>query len=110
MIIPRASANFLFCLPLFVTAAAAGDWPTYQHDAARSGVSREALDTPLVEKWVHVAGHPPRPAWPAPAKHDYWHKLMNLVPRVTYDRAFHPVVVGKSLYFDGRAALGDRHP
>ena len=55
----------LLCCPLFlVTGAGAGDWPTYQHDRARSGVSSETLGTPLYEKWVHVAGHGPCPAWP----------------------------------------------
>ena len=94
----------LLCFALlFVKSVAAGDWPTYQHDHARSGISSETLGTPLHEKWVHAADHGPRPAWPPPARQDYWHELMNLVPRVTYDRAFHPVVAGETLYFGSSA-------
>jgi outer membrane protein assembly factor BamB len=99
----RAFCCLLYCPLFLVTAVGASDWPTYQHDYARSGVSSETLDTPLYEKWVHVADHHPCPAWPAPAKQDYWHKLMKLVPRVTYDRAFHPVVAGKTLFFGSSA-------
>jgi len=100
----RRSIYSLLCCPLFLaTAVEASDWPTYQHDQTRSGVSPETLDTPFQKKWVHVAGHGPRPAWPAPAEQDYWHKLMKLVPRVTYDRSFHPVVAGGTLFFGSSA-------
>ncbi len=60
---------------LLVAAAQADDWPTYQHDHARSGVSQEKIILPLHEQWEHVADQAPRPAWPAPAKQDYWHIL-----------------------------------
>ena len=83
--------------------ALAADWPTYQHDNARSGVAGEALSAPLHERWVHEAAHAPDPAWPPPAKQDFWHDLTKLVPRVIYDRAFHPVIVGDTLYFGSSA-------
>lgn len=103
MSIRRSFCCLLYCPLFLVTTVGASDWPTYQHDHARSGVSSETLDTPLYEKWVHVAGHGPCPAWPAPAEQDYWHQLMKLVPRVTYDRSFHPVVAGKTLFFGSSA-------
>ncbi len=81
----------------------AEDWPAYQHDAARSGVTAEALPVPLNEVWVHRARHAPRPAWPAPAKQDFWHELRGLRATVTYDRAFHPVAVGDTVYFASSA-------
>ena len=81
----------------------AEDWPAYQHDAARSGVTAEAVPVPLNEAWVHRARHAPRPAWPAPAKQDFWHELRELRPTVTYDRAFHPVAVGDTVYFASSA-------
>ncbi|NOZ39574.1 MAG: PQQ-binding-like beta-propeller repeat protein [Planctomycetes bacterium] len=95
--------SLVYCQLFFVSVVAADDWPTYQHDHARSGISSETLGTPLYEKWTHLAAHAPSPAWPAPAGQDYWHKLMKLEPRVTYDRAFHPVVAGKTLYFGSSA-------
>ena len=83
--------------------AVAEDWPTYQHDERRSGVTPERLPLPLRERWVHRPRHAPRPAWPAPAKTDYWHNLPGLSARVTYDRAFHVAAVGDAVYYGSSA-------
>jgi hypothetical protein len=61
------------CLCVLVGSSAsvtmAGDWPTYRHDAARSGVGAND-DSPLqgnpALRWTYVPLHPPDPAWPAP--------------------------------------------
>ncbi len=79
------------------------DWPTYMHDIARSGVTEESLQLPLKEVWIYRADHEPQPAWPAPAKRDYWHHLRSLRPVVTYDRAFHTTAVGDAVYFGSSA-------
>ncbi len=84
----------LAAAPLF-----AEDWPTYLHDAARSGVTKERLALPLYEQWVYKAAHAPVPAWPAPAKQDFWHEIRELRPVVTYDRAYHAVIAEGALYF-----------
>lgn len=42
------------------------DWPTYMHDAARSGVSGEALALPLAELWVYAPPAESTRAWPDP--------------------------------------------
>ncbi|MBD3184435.1 PQQ-binding-like beta-propeller repeat protein [Candidatus Poribacteria bacterium] len=81
----------------------AGNWPTYQMDYSRSGVSDEKLNLPLKEVWSYNARHAPEPAWPPPAKADYWHNLINPRARVTYDRAFHLVSVDGSVYFSSSA-------
>ena len=47
-------------------AAQAGDWPTYRHDNARSGVTAEAVKPPLVQCWVFQPRHAPAPAWGEP--------------------------------------------
>jgi hypothetical protein len=83
--------------------AAAEDWPTYQHDNRRSGVTSEKPSLPLTEAWTHCPTHPPEPAWPAPAKADFWHNKRDLNPRVTFDRAFH-VAVAKGTVFFGSSA------
>ena len=91
-------------LVVVVCGGAAGrDWPTYLGDAARSGITPERLELPLHEKWVHVPREAPRPAWPAPAKRDIWHEVRELSPVVIYDRAFHAVSVGDSVYFSSSA-------
>ena len=79
------------------------DWPTYLHDNTRSGVTQEQLDVPLYEHWMFESRHAPRPAWPGPAKVDWWHRLRELRPVVTYDRAFHAVSSGDAVYFGSTA-------
>jgi len=88
-------------LGLLLTAAmaSADDWPTYQHDAARSGVTPEELALPLHEQWHYQSRQAPSPAWPPPALQDFWHELSGLRPLVTFDRAYHPVTVGNTVYF-----------
>lgn len=81
------------------TSLFAEDWPAYLHDAARSGVTSERLAMPLHEQWMFKAPHAPSPAWPAPAKQDFWHEIRELRPVVTYDRAYHVVIAGGRLYF-----------
>ncbi|MFQ5806749.1 MAG: PQQ-binding-like beta-propeller repeat protein [Phycisphaerae bacterium] len=84
--------------------AEAADWPTYRGDCHRSGVSAETLRLPLREMWVHRGAHAPRPAWPPPARQDFWHRLHGLSPTMIYDRAYHVAVVGDALYYGSSAA------
>jgi len=76
-------------------ATQAEDWPTFMHDNHRSGVTSEQLELPLSESWVFKAAHRPQPAWPLPAKQDFWHRHYNLRVTVTYDWAFHVVGAGE---------------
>ena len=84
-------------------ASRGGDWPTFAHDGWRSAATQESLALPLVERWVYTAPHPPAPAWPAPAKSDYWHYKEDLQPRETYDHAFQAVVSGGRVFFGSSA-------
>jgi len=100
--------SLAFLVALLVVAntcavVAASDWPTYQHDSRRTGVTGEQLDLPLTELWVWTPTRAPQPAWPDPAKADYWHNKVGLLPRVTFDRTFHVVAVGDSVYFGSSA-------
>ena len=81
----------------------AEDWPTFMHDKHRSGVTAERLKLPLNESWVFKVAHEPQPAWPEPAKQDFWHRQFNLRSTVTYDRAFHVVGAGDTIYFASSA-------
>jgi len=89
----------LFGSPLVVDA----DWPTYQHDPTRSGVADESLALPLAEAWVHSPQHAPRPAWPDPARHDFYHTKHHLKPRMVYDRAFHVTASDEAVFFASSA-------
>ncbi|MBN1348711.1 PQQ-binding-like beta-propeller repeat protein, partial [candidate division KSB1 bacterium] len=66
----------------------------------------EKLQPPFFEQWRYYARHAPAPAWPPPAKTDYWHREANIKPRVIYDRAYHVVSGGEKLYFG--ASSNDR--
>jgi outer membrane protein assembly factor BamB len=87
----------------FLAPLGAADWPSYQRDAARSGVTPEKLQLPLAEIWVHRARHGPRPAWDGPAKWDGWHKIYNLKDRVAFDRALQVVAAADAVYFGSSA-------
>ncbi|MBN2312509.1 MAG: PQQ-binding-like beta-propeller repeat protein, partial [Sedimentisphaerales bacterium] len=101
----KSVSHFVLCLIILAGAEGvkAEDWPTYMHDRQRSGLTAEKLQLPLNECWVYQALHAPRPAWPGPAKQDYWHRAFNLRATVTYDRAFHIVGVGDMIFFGSSA-------
>jgi hypothetical protein len=91
---------------LFLAAALgaqAGDWATFGHDNARTAVG-DPLRLPLRRAWVHRAALPPEPAWPEPARNDYFHRLLNLTPGVTYDRAFHVAAARGAVFFASSAS------
>ncbi|MBN2023558.1 MAG: PQQ-binding-like beta-propeller repeat protein [Pirellulales bacterium] len=66
--------------------AGAADWPTYRADAARTGYTEEPLPARLAAAWEYHAPHPPESAWP--------HR-----DRLTYDRAYQPVIAGGRVFF-----------
>ena len=75
------------------------DWPTFNRDNQRTGISEQPLKLPLVKQWTHHVPSP-APAWPDPARQDFWHRKQALRGRVNYDRAPHIVAAG------GRVILG----
>ncbi len=81
----------------------AGDWPSYNHDSHGSGVTTERLGVPLKELWVYRSRGRPQPAWPGPAKNDFFHRHHDLRATVGFDRAFHVVGSGDTLYFGSSA-------
>lgn len=82
---------------------AADDWPTHMHDNSRTGVSSETLTLPMRLDWSYRLPHAPKPAWPEPAKQDYWNRKTNLVPRVVHDRANGIVVANDVVVFGSSA-------
>ena len=74
-------------------AATCSDWPTYRADAARSGYTPDELPEALSLRWSFEPAHRPMPAWPHSE-------------RMTFDRAFQPVVGGSLLYFGSSADGG----
>lgn len=78
-------------------------WPSYMHDQRNSGISTEQLAFPLNSTWKRKLLYAPNPAWPAPAKQDFYNQKGKLEPLVTYDRAFHPIVVRGKLFIASSA-------
>jgi outer membrane protein assembly factor BamB len=78
------------------------DWPTYQHDYQRSGITMESLELPMQESWTYIPSKPPSPAWPDPAERNYYLSPSSqkpLPPRLAFDRAYYVVAVGQSVFF-----------
>ena len=84
--------------------AAPGDWPTYRHDAARSGITQESVDMPLAERWVYVPQYGPVTAWgePNPRPVGGWYGATEQ-RRVQFDDAFQVAVAGGAVYFGSSA-------
>lgn len=98
-----AIALAVLAAAVLCTAARAADWPAYMHDNRRSARTSERLDVPMQECWVYTARHRPRPAWPPPAKADFFHHKRDLNPRMIFDRAYQPVIAGGFVYFGSSA-------
>jgi len=91
-----AIVPFLLSVP-FAGRVFGADWPTYQHDIRRSGITSERLEPPLPEQWVFQSPHAPVPAWADPSPKPIEGKLE--LPRMRFDDAFHVAAVGDSVYF-----------
>ena len=83
-------ARVTLSIILFVVArfATAEDWPTYRHDASRSGFTAETLTDALQPQWTFQMRHAPSPAWPRSK-------------RMTFDRAPQTIIADGRVYFGG---------
>lgn len=81
----------------FVGSLRAEDWPTYLHDATRTGATTETLSLPLQPVWRYVAPAPPQMAWSGPRSEPIEGLVMR--HRVSHDAALHVAVVGDRAFF-----------
>ena len=73
------------CLSMLTASPlTAADWPTWRHDAGRSGSTSEKLPKTLHLAWSRQLAKP-QPAWPED-------------PRIGFDLVPEPVVVGRTLF------------
>ncbi len=96
----------LACVGIGGSPTLATDWPTYRGDIGRTAATPAKLRFPLYRKWMHTPSHPPRPAWPAPARGSYWQQLTKIEPRITEDQTFHPILADNRLFY---ASSSDDH-
>ncbi|MGI9457703.1 MAG: PQQ-binding-like beta-propeller repeat protein [Aeoliella sp.] len=87
---------------LLISAAQAGEWPTYRADDHRSGVTAEALAMPLSPQWTFRPQHGPRRAWPRTFRENSYTqtKIRSLL---TFDHAFQAVAANGCVYFGSSA-------
>ncbi|MCE5278907.1 MAG: PQQ-binding-like beta-propeller repeat protein [Planctomycetaceae bacterium] len=86
-----------------VSAAAAGDWPTYRHDYRRSSVTDEKIDVAsLGLLWAWHSGQLPQRAWDGAAHIDAYHGG-NPGDMRNYDPAFYAVAAGGAVLFGSTA-------
>lgn len=89
-----------FCWLIMLSSMTFGqDWPTYMHDNSRSGVTQMQLELPLKQVWTFQPLHAPSPAWPAPARQDFFHYHYDLRSLETYDHVFHATAAGGIVCF-----------
>jgi len=79
---------------IFAAPSPAGDWPAYRRDPQRSAATDESLAFPLRPLWEYRCAQPPAPAWG---------EQLNLLNRVDFDYAPHPVIAGGLLIFASSA-------
>ncbi|MHB8996154.1 MAG: outer membrane protein assembly factor BamB family protein [Armatimonadota bacterium] len=78
----------MFLLILPTAASLADDWPTYNHDMSRSGVTAENLTVPLTAQWIHQPAGAPSPGWADPQPVPVEGILEP--PKVKFDDSFYP--------------------
>ena len=92
----RIAGFFFFLIPCVLVNAL--DWPTYRHDAQRTGITSEQLNLPLSKVWVFKSKLEPERAWPAPFRENPYSGT-KVEPLLTFDHAFQPIACGNSVYF-----------
>lgn len=73
-------------------------WPTFRRDPSRSAATNEPLDDAMFERW-RIDAAAPMPSWPEPMQRSFWQNIDEVVPRVVFDLANHPVSNGSEVVF-----------
>lgn len=63
----------------------------------------ESLPTPLGEAWVLHAAFAPQPAWPMPARQDFYHNIVALEPWAIHENALQVTAAGDALFYGSPA-------
>ncbi len=95
-----ALALALLCGPAGGAETSAA-WPTYRHDASRSGIASEGLAPPLAPAWTFLPPLPPEHAWGDPQPKPIEHNLE--LPRLRFDDAYHVAAGHGAVYFGSSA-------
>jgi outer membrane protein assembly factor BamB len=78
------------CLCLAFQAVAVAGWPTYRHDAARTGAGTDDLQAPLAQHWVLTLPAAPGEAWAGPDNRTF--EGLHLRDRLDFDDVAHVAI------------------
>jgi len=91
--------KYFILIFITVTTIFAEEWPTYQHDFHRSGVTSAASPARLQIKWQWKSPQRPQTAWSAPAKWDAFSGNDGLQSLRNFDPAFFVTGKDDKVYF-----------
>ena len=94
--------KFVFLLALawmFSPTSIFAEWPAYRAGSTRTGFVDVDLGPDMKLLWSFNQAKPPQPAWPQPARRSYWQRLDSIMPRVTDDATFQPIIAQGKIYF-----------
>jgi len=92
--------KIIIILSLFSGLALAADWPSYQHDNLRSGITTEQLNAAnLFQSWIFSSKAPPQPAWRGKMERDSYAKKTFQADTYDYDKAFNLIAAGGKVFF-----------
>ena len=90
------SYRVLILVAMWGSVASAADWPTYQRDHRRTGVTPERLAPPLIQHWVFRPPFPPAKGWARPVN---GYGATKNASNVSFDDAPRVTAVGRMAYF-----------
>ena len=84
---------FLFFISLIYSSSLyADDWPTYQGNSGRHGLTSEKISENLNQSWSHRLRLAPDQAWPKSK-------------RLIYDKVCHPIIADNTIFIRTRDQL-----
>lgn len=90
----------IIILSLISAHAMASDWPSYQHDNRRSGITPDQLTAgTLSQKWIFTAKSRPQPAWHGKMERDSYAKKTFQADTYDYDKAFNLIAADGKVFF-----------
>lgn len=95
-----ARAALVLSLLGLAGAALGEDWPTYQHDNQRSGITAEPLAPPLRRQWEYQPPFPPAAGWDPPVNGYF---VLKNASMVSDDDSFRVTAAGDAAYFASSA-------
>jgi outer membrane protein assembly factor BamB len=94
---PRLVLLSLVAVASGLSAAHAGDWPSYRGGAAHQGAATDKLALPFAAHWQYSAPAKPRKGWAGEDGKAFERRI--IMERVKFDDALHVAVAEGRLYF-----------